>query len=359
MEERYKLTLLLSLASISAIGILYILIYIFKKTPPKYYDSPDIECGTERIENTEKLGDKQKEEELIRFRGAQDLSVYDILDAPGEVIGKSGYGTLYRANLLTCDSVAVLRFLRPVCTGETKETEAIIRVLGSIRHSNLVPLQAFYAGSKGEKLLVHPFYGGGTLAHFIRDGNCESYKWDTIHEISIGIAKGLYHLHSGFQKPIIIHGNLKSKNILLHQNNFQPQISDFGLHLVLNPTAGQEMLQVSASQGYKAPELIKMKDVSKETDVFSLGIIFLELLSRKEPLGEEYYLPNTMRDAIMERRIADLYHPHIVLGLNRDEIGTMEERILKFFQIAMACCSPSQSLRPQMKQVLRGLEEID
>lgn len=85
------------------------------------------------------------------------------------------------------------------------------------------------------------------------DGNNEAYnKWSIIRKISVGIAKGVAHLHS---KPII-HGNLKSKNVLLDDHH-HPYVSDFGLHLLLNPTAGQQMLKAFASQGYKAPEILK------------------------------------------------------------------------------------------------------
>lgn len=310
---------------------------------------------------TKRIGDAETEE-LIRFQCGEDLTVHDILDAPGEVIGKSSYGTLYRASLNRVNSVVVLRFLRPACTGGMKEVVPLIQVLGSIRHDNLVPLIAFYGGPRGEKLLVHPFYGRGNLAQFIRDGNGDCHRWDIISKISIGIVRGLDHLHSGLQKPII-HGNLKSKNIFLDRN-YHPYISDFGIHLLLNPTSGQEMLEISASQGYKAPELIKMRDASEETDIYSLGVILLELLTGKEPINEnptpdeDFYLPNAMRNAILEHRIADLYHPDILLGQSSDQIPVIEEQILNFFHLAMTCCSPSPSLRPHIKQVLGKLEEI-
>lgn len=191
----------------------------------------------------------------------------------------------------------------------------------------------------------------------------EAHKWNIIYRISIGIAEGLDYLYTGLHRPII-HGNLKSKNILLDRN-YQPCISDFGLHLLLNPTAGQEMLEASASQGYKAPELIKMKDASEETDIYSLGVIFLELLSGKEPINEnptpdeDFHLPNFMRNAVLDKRITDLYHPDMLLSCNSNhENPVTEECILKFFQLAMACCSPSPSLRPNIRQVLRKLEEI-
>lgn len=201
------------------------------------------------------------------------------------------------------------------------------------------------------------------LYFVLADGNGESQTWAIIYSISIGISKGLEHLHTGSQKPII-HGNLKSKNILLDRN-YHPYISDFGLHLLLNATAGQEMLEASAAEGYKAPELIKMKDVSEETDVYSLGVILLELISGREPINENpspdehFYLPNFMRNAVLGHRIKDLFRPNLLLSSNNgDRSQVTEECILKFFQLAMACCSPSPSLRPNIKQILWKLEDI-
>lgn len=196
------------------------------------------------------------------------------------------------------------------------------------------------------------------------DGNGDSHKWAIIYSISIGIAKGLKHLHTGFQKPII-HGNLKSKNILL-DCNYQPYISDFGLHLLLNATAGQEMLETLASEGYKAPELIKMRDASEETDIYTLGVILLELLSGKEPINEnptseedDFSLPDFMRNAVLGHRIGDLFRPDILLNNNNDDENRVtEECILKLFQLAMTCCSPSLFVRPNIKQVLWKLEDI-
>ncbi|XP_052187046.1 putative kinase-like protein TMKL1 [Diospyros lotus] len=341
MEHKHKLVLIMALTTFPILAILIlVIIFLCLKNPAKD-QTPETEAASE------------EEEDLIKFQGGEGLTVNDILEAPGEVVAKSRYGTLYRATPLRTNSAALLRFLRPACAGKMKELMPLILLLGSVRHPNLVPLFAFYAGPRGEKLMVHPFYSHATLAQFLREGNGNSQKWSIMHKISIGIARGLAHLHSGLQHPII-HGNLKSNNILLDRN-YDPYVSDFGLHLLLNATAGQDMLQVSATQGYKAPELIKMKDASEETDVYSLGVILLEMLSGKEPINEKIpdhnsYLPNsTMRNWRLKHGIMDdLYHPD----------NFLEEKILKSFQLAMACCSPSPSHRPHTKQVLRKLEEI-
>ncbi|KAL4595963.1 putative kinase-like protein TMKL1 [Castanea sativa] len=356
MKDTHMLKLVVGLTS--TILLIILILYIF------FYRKRVLRNGGEDIEIMEKgHGEEEPIEDLVTFQDGEDLTISDILDAPGEVIGKSDYGTLYKALLQRSNKWRLLRFLRPVCTTRGEEFDDVVQLLGCIRHPNLVSLLGFYVGPRGEKLLVHTFYRMGNLADFIRNGSNESHKWAIIYSISFGIAKGLEHLHTGLQMPII-HGNLKSKNVLLDRN-YQPYVSDFGLYLLLNATAGQEMLEASRDEGYKAPELIKMKDASEKTDIYSLGVILLELLSGKEAVNEnptpdeDFYLPNFMRNAALGHRIGDLFHPNILLrDSNDDQSWVTEECILKFFQLALACCSPSPSLRPNIKQVLWKLEDI-
>uniref|UniRef100_A0A2P2KLD1 Nodulation receptor kinase n=1 Tax=Rhizophora mucronata TaxID=61149 RepID=A0A2P2KLD1_RHIMU len=356
MKNTHLLKLILGLTSPTVLAIFVLFIFIYLKTRVKKSHN-DIEA------TEQKFGDGTETEDLVTFQGGQDLTISDILDAPGEVIGKSNYGTLYKALLQRSNSVRLLRFLRPICTARVEDLGDVVQLLGSVRHPNLVPLLGFYAGPRDEKLLIHPFFRRGNLSQFIHDGNPESHKWSIICRISIGIARGLDHLHTGLQKPVI-HGNIKSKNIFLDRS-YHPFISDFSLHLLLNPTAGQEMLEASAAEGYKAPELIKMRDAREEADIYSLGVLLLEMLSGREPIiesptvVEDFYPPTFMRNAILDRRISDLYPSDILRRCGNDnERPVTEECILKFLQLAMACCSPSPSLRPNIKQVLSKLEEI-
>ncbi|XP_043717245.1 putative kinase-like protein TMKL1 [Telopea speciosissima] len=342
------------LSAIFLIGLVYAIYFVRKRRLKDGYSEKRSSGRKEEFE--------VETEDLFSFPGVENLTIHDILDAPGEVVGKSRYGTLYKASIERLNLDVLLRFLRPTCTRRLKEILPAIQMLGFIRHPNLVPLQAFYAGPRGEKLFVHPFIGHGNLAQFIRDGNGESHKWAVIYRITLGIVKGLDHLHSGLPFPIL-HGNLKSKNILLDENH-QPYVSDFGLHLLLNSSTSQEIVDISASQGYKAPELMKIKEASKESDIYSLGVILLEILTGKEPIGAnassrpDVYLPNSMRKAILEHRISNMFHPSILSNRGNDQNPITEERLLMFFQLAMTCCSPSPALRPDIKQVLKKLEEI-
>ncbi|CAN7069218.1 hypothetical protein IGI04_041828 [Brassica rapa subsp. trilocularis] len=350
MTRSHFLALLLGV-SISALAILLLFIFCTRRK----------RSSTESEQHdVESHGFSSETGELVTFRGGEDLTICDILDAPGEVIGKSSYGTLYKASLQRSGKVRVLRFLRPVCTvrSDAKEFNGVIETLGLVRHENLVPLLGFYGGNRGEKLMVHPFFSSGNLSDFIASGDDESVKWINILRITIGITEALDYLHNRMQKPIV-HGNLKSKNVLLN-SSFEPRVSDYGLHLLLNQTAGQEILDISAAEGYKAPELIKVKEVSKESDVYSLGVIMLELVTGKEPINkdptgdDEFYLPDFVRNAVIDHKLSDLYRPEIL----KSSGDMSEERVLKYFQLALSCCSPSPSLRPNIKQVLRKLEDI-
>ncbi|XP_071736506.1 putative kinase-like protein TMKL1 [Rutidosis leptorrhynchoides] len=358
MEKKHLIILIVT--SSSTFVLLVICFLVCRRKRSSSNESWDKEANPESkesgVEEIEMKGD------FVRFHGGEDLTCFDILDAPGEVIGKSSFGTLYRANLLS-DSVLLLRFLRPACTtGKVQDVMHVVQLLGSIRHPNLVPLCGFYSGPRGEKLLIHPFYRRGNLAQFIRDENGDSHKWDVIYRISTGIARGLDHLHTGLQKPII-HGNLKSKNILLGRD-YQPSVSDFGLHLLLNASAAQDMLEDAAVEGYKAPELTKLKECNTESDIYNLGVILLELVTGKELINgkanpdQDFYLPTSIRKSILDQRMSDIYHPDILVNNNGGLSHVNEDIVIEFVQLALACCSPSPSVRPNIKHVCKKIEEI-
>ncbi|XP_062219824.1 putative kinase-like protein TMKL1 isoform X2 [Phragmites australis] len=295
---------------------------------------------------------------LVKFPGGEALSVAAILEAPGEVVAKSAHSTLYRATMRSGEAAVLLRFVRPACAVGAEEASAAARRIGAVSHPNLVPLRAVYVGPRGEKLLVHPFYAAGSLHRFMQ-GIAESQRWNIICKLSLGIVKGLDHLHTDLEKPIV-HGNLKTSNILLDAN-YECKISDYGLYLLLNPNAAQEMLDTSAAQGYKAPELMKMRDATRENDIYSLGVVLLEMLAQKlstddsRPNPRDILLPVSFKNLVLERKISDAFSSDLVKQCKK---SGKEKNLNAFFELATACCSPSPSLRPNTKYILKRLEEI-
>lgn len=170
MGRNGRVKLILGVTIVPAFFMFVVCVIFFYRRKQQPQDESK-ETGAIKDEEQE-VGELEKEE-LISFQGGEKLTIHDILDAPGEVVGKSGYGTLYKASFERNNSTALLRFLRPACAGKKKEILGAVQMLGLIRHPNLVPLQAFYSGPRGEKLLVHPFYARGTLEHFVRGNFAE------------------------------------------------------------------------------------------------------------------------------------------------------------------------------------------
>ena len=125
-------------------------------------------------------------EQLMYFQGCEQLTIDDILNASGEVLGKSSYGTVYKARLLTDGGMIALRLLRDSCIRKPDEFLDVIQELGYIRHSHLVAILAFYAGSMGEKLLVYEYLPRGNLAELLQS-KCLLYSIALVHFIGENI----------------------------------------------------------------------------------------------------------------------------------------------------------------------------
>lgn len=319
--------------------------------------------ATDKSSSSSAPSKKDKEEDmdnvsgkLINFQGGEHLTVDDVLNATGEVLGKSSYGTVYKARLSSGCMIA-LRLLRDGCLRSTDEFMPAIQELGTIRHKHLVSLRAFYSGTRGEKLLAYDYLPRGSLAELLHSTNRPAPGWARRHKIALGAARGLAYLHTGFHKSII-HGNIKSKNILV-DDNYVAHLSDYGLNKLMNSTANIEMLEAAASQGYKAPELIKMKRANAKTDIYSFGIVLLEILTGRRPgrtssSNHIVDLPTVVKNAVLEERISELFD----LELLRAMRSPADEGLLQVLQLAMGCCAPSPSVRPHIKEVVRQLEEI-
>ncbi|RWR81269.1 Protein kinase domain-containing protein [Cinnamomum micranthum f. kanehirae] len=301
--------------------------------------------GTE-VESGGEAGGK-----LVHFDGPLVFTADDLLCATAEIMGKSTYGTVYKATLEDGNQVAVKR-LREKIAKSQKEFEAEVNALGKIRHPNLLALRAYYLGPKGEKLLVFDFMPKGSLASFLHArGPDTPIDWPTRMNIAMGTTRGLCYLHS---QENIIHGNLTSGNILIDDQN-NARIADFGLSRLMTAAANSNVIATAGALGYRAPELSKLKKANAKTDVYSLGVIILELLTGKSP-GEAMNgvdLPQWVASIVKEEWTNEVFD----LELMRDASTTGDE-LLNTLKLALHCVDPSPAARPEVQQVLQQLEEI-
>ncbi|KAL5562063.1 hypothetical protein UlMin_031810 [Ulmus minor] len=297
------------------------------------------------------------EGKLILFQGGEHLTLDDVLNATGQVMEKTSYGTVYKAKLADGGTI-VLRLLREGSCKDRSACLPVIKLLGRIRHENLIPLRAFYQGKRGEKLLIYdhlPHRNLHDLLHETRAGR-PVLNWARRHKIALGIAKGLAYLHTGIEPPIT-HGNVRSKNVLVDEF-FVARLTEFGLDKIMIPSVADEMVALAKTDGYKAPELQKMKKCNSRTDVYAFGILLLEILIGKKPgksgrNGEFVDLPSMVKVAVLEETTMEVFDVEVLKGIR----SPMEEGLIQALKLAMGCCAPVASVRPSMDEVVKQLEE--
>ncbi|KAE9618043.1 hypothetical protein Lal_00037875 [Lupinus albus] len=297
------------------------------------------------------------EGKLMIFSGGENLTLEDVLNATGQVMEKTCYGTAYKAKLADGSTIA-LRLLREDSCKDRNSCLPVIKQLGKIRHENLIPLRAFYQGKRGEKLLIYdylPLRSLHDLLHEIKAGK-PVLNWARRHKIALGIARGLAYLNTGLDFPIT-HANVRSKNVLV-DDFFVARLTDFGLDKLMIPSVADEMVALAKTDGYKAPELKEMKKCNSRTDVYAFGILLLEILIGKKPgkngrNGEFVDLPSMVKLAVLEETTMDVFDVELLKGIR----SPMEDGLVQALKLAMGCCAPMVSVRPSMEEVVRQLEE--
>ncbi|MCL7044306.1 hypothetical protein MKW94_002575 [Papaver nudicaule] len=298
----------------------------------------EVEAGTD-------MGGK-----LVHFEGPLVFTADDLLCATAEIMGKSNYGTVYKATLEDGSQVAVKR-LREKIAKNLKEFEGEVNGLGKIRHPNLLSLRAYYMGPKGEKLLVFDFMPKGSLASFLHARGPETpIDWPTRLSVAIGTARGLSYLHANEN---IIHGNLTAANILLDEQT-NAKIADYGLSRLMTTNSNASVVATAGAQGYRAPELAKVKNLTTKTDVYSLGVIMLELLTGKSP-GEPMNgmdLPQWVASIVNEEWTNEVFDLELMKDANNGD------ELLNTLKLALHCVDPSPAARPEVHEVLQQMEKI-
>ncbi|WOL20715.1 putative inactive receptor kinase [Canna indica] len=281
--------------------------------------------------------------------GGYSFDLEDLLRASAEVLGKGSVGTSYKAVLEDGTTVAVKR-LRDV-TVSKREFEEHMESLGKLEHDNLLPLRAYYY-SKDEKLLVLDYLSAGSLSsllHGSRGAGLRPLDWDSRMRVALAAGRGISHLHTVAH---IVHGNVKASNVLLRSDPDSAVLSDFGLHPVFGSTAPPNRVA-----GYRAPEVLETRRPTYKSDVYSFGVLLLELLTGKAPnqasLGDEGIdLPRWVQSVVREEWTAEVFDVDLMRYPN------IEEEMVQLLQIAMACVATVPDARPDLPEVVRGMEDI-
>nr|GEV61350.1 probably inactive leucine-rich repeat receptor-like protein kinase At3g28040 [Tanacetum cinerariifolium] len=272
-------------------------------------------------------------------------------------IGGGVFGTVYKAPIGEdgSDALAVKNLVVSNMIPYPEDFDREVRVLGKLRHPNLVSLKGYYWTPKLQ-LLVTDFVPNGSLQTKLheRPPSSPSLSWLNRFKILLGTAKGLAYLHHSFRPPIV-HYNIKPNNILL-DDNLNPKISDFGLTRLLSKLDKHVMSnRFQSALGYVAPELAcQSLRVNEKCDVYGFGVLILEIVTGRRPI--EYGEDNVL---ILNEQVKIMLEEGNVLEYVDGSMGEYpEDEVLPVLKLALVCTSQIPSSRPSMTEVVQILQVI-
>ncbi|TKY75386.1 Proline-rich receptor protein kinase PERK5 [Spatholobus suberectus] len=273
--------------------------------------------------------------------------------AQRNLVGQGGFGYVHKGVLPNGKEIAV-KSLKSTGGKGDREFQAEADVISRVHHRHLVSLVG-YCISESKKLLVYEFVPNKTLEFHLHGKGRPVMDWDTRIKIAIGSAKGLAYLHEDCH-PRIIHRDIKGANILL-ENNFEAKVADFGLAKFSQDTNTHVSTRVMGTFGYLAPEYASSGKLTDKSDVFSFGIMLLELVTGRRPVASTGQYEDNLVDwarplctKAMENETFDgLVDPRLEDNYDKQQMACM-------VGCAAASVRHSSRKRPRMSQIVRVLE---
>lgn len=267
------------------------------------------------------------------------------------LIGGGSIGTVYKTTLEGGVLIAVKRLKTLGRVKSQDEFEQEIGRLGSLHHPNLVTVQGYY-WSSNMQLVLSEFVPNGNLYENLHGRN-PNLDWSRRFHIAVGTARALAYLHHDC-RPQVLHLNIKSTNVLLDEN-YAAKISDYGLKKLLPLLNDHGLTKVHNAVGYIAPELAQSSRISDKCDVYSFGVILLELVTGRKPVekvaaNEVVVLCEYVR-GLVEKGIAST-------SFDRSLSGFAENEIVQVMKLGLICTSETATRRPSMAEVVQVLESI-
>ncbi|XP_059292831.1 G-type lectin S-receptor-like serine/threonine-protein kinase At1g11330 isoform X2 [Lycium ferocissimum] len=284
----------------------------------------------------------------LKFFELYDLKAATDNFSTGNKLGEGGFGPVFKGQLPDGKHIAVKRLSTQSQQGIGEfKTEALL--IAKLQHRNLVRFLGCCVEDE-EKMLIYEYMPNKSLDYFIFDESRKSLlDWKKRHEIIIGIARGILYLHQD-SRLRIIHRDLKASNILLDED-MNPKISDFGTARIFSGNQSEaKTLRVVGTYAYMSPEYALAGLFSVKSDVFSFGVMLLEVISGKKNRASynSDSPPNLIRHARelwTDGKAFELIDPSIV-----DSCPT--EEALRFIQVGLLCLQVSAAERPTMSSIL-------
>ncbi|KAL0307796.1 UNVERIFIED_CONTAM: Receptor-like protein kinase HSL1 [Sesamum calycinum] len=289
----------------------------------------------------------------------------EILDALDEdnVIGSGSSGKVYKVVLSNGEAVAVKKLWgRTKSADESSDVEkgnlqdhgfdAEVETLGKIRHKNIVKLWCCCT-TRDCKLLVYEYMPNGSLGDLLHSTKSSLLDWPIRFKVALDAAEGLSYLHHDCAPPIV-HRDVKSNNILLDAD-YGARVADFGVAKVVDANAKgtKSMSVIAGSCGYIAPEYAYTLRVNEKSDIYSFGVVILELVTGKLPVEPEFGEKDLVKwvcTTLDQKGIDHVIDPKLD--------SCFKDEICRVLNVGLLCTSPLPINRPSMRRVVKMLQEI-
>ncbi|KAG0566917.1 hypothetical protein KC19_7G097100 [Ceratodon purpureus] len=268
-------------------------------------------------------------------------------------LGQGGYGAVYKGVLANGNMVAVKQlYVKTLQTGLDEFSNEVVLITG-MKHRNLVNLKGCCL-REGSRILVYEYVDNYDVARVLLGPQRQVVSWPSRLRICLGVAHGLHYLHA-LAQPRVIHRDIKASNILLDKN-LEPKVADFGLALLFPDEESHLMtVHVAGTKGYLAPEYATLGQVSDKVDVYSFGVLCLEIISGRRNIDEslpqeQVYLTPWAWSLNESNKLIELVDP--TLHLNDDEM----EDVQRVIKIALLCIQMASEKRPTMARIVSMLQ---
>ncbi|XP_024981843.1 probable LRR receptor-like serine/threonine-protein kinase At1g06840 isoform X2 [Cynara cardunculus var. scolymus] len=330
-------------AVVCAIAISSILTVVIKKRHERYKHT------SSRKSLLSKLSIKMDGVKSFTFR-EMAIATQNFCDST--LVGRGGYGKVYKGTLWDNNMVAIKRAEEGSLQGE-KEFLTEIEMLSRLHHRNLVSLLG-YCDEEQEQMLVYEFMPRGTLRDWLNAKSGESLSFKRRLLVVLDSARGILYLHTEANPPIF-HRDIKSSNILL-DSKLTAKVADFGLSrlapILDDNGVGPNYVStlVRGTPGYLDPEYLLTNKLTDKSDVYSLGVVLLEILTGLKPISHG-------KNIVREVKVA--HQTGTMFSIVDNRMGSYpSECIEKFALLALWCCKDKPEKRPSMLDVVRELEHI-
>ncbi|KAG4192364.1 hypothetical protein ERO13_A07G152500v2 [Gossypium hirsutum] len=289
-----------------------------------------------------------------------DFTASDILACIKEsnVVGMGATGVVYKAEMPQVNTTVAIKKLwksgTDIETGNSDDFIGEVNLLGKLRHRNIVRLLGFLHNDTS-MMIVYEFMQNGSLGEALHGKQAGRLlvDWISRYNVALGIAQGLAYLHHDCHPPVI-HRDIKSNNILLDAN-LEARIADFGLARMM-VRKNETVSMVAGSYGYIAPEYGYTLKVDEKIDIYSFGVVLLELLTGKKPLDPEFGESVDIVEWI-RRKFRDNKSLEEALDPNLGNCRHIQEETLLVARIALLCTAKLPKDRPSMRDVITMLVE--